>query len=283
MLPPWAQDPVPPQPSPVPPEQGELPAVTDSGVGEAPAQPTSPTDTQPGVPSTPFAPRMGDLGSARKYMTKFTTGGGGAGRARTVGKSYVKGRGGASGATKSATSGRAATAKLGGFLSSVARNGWQATARAMGLEQYVGKSINATLAGIVNVLAPNGALVEESAARTAVNQAMYELYDKFDLGDGDLTKLDNLDESTVRDVMQSSVATYIYTRWLGELGDRIESKSVSDDQAVKLEREVKDYVRETVKLDMTKVNVLALDWGGQEGQKFVERIFLEAYGFLEAK
>lgn len=285
LLPPWAPDPIPALSStPVPMEPEDLPAVSGSEASETPSPVATTTDSQTGVAvATPFGPRMANLSSARRRMTKFTTGGGGTGRARAAGRSYVKGRGGASGATKSATSGRAAAASLGGFLSSVARNGWQATARAMGLEQYVGKSINTTLAAIVNILAPNGALVEESAARTAVNQAMYELYDQFDLGNGDLSKLDNLDETTVRGVLQSSVVTYIYTRWLGELGDRIESKSVSDEQAVKLEREVKDYVRETVKLDMAKVNVLALDWSGQEGQRFVERIFSEAYGFLEAE
>lgn len=78
-----------------------------------------------------------------------------------------------------------------------------------------------------------------------------------------------------------SVAQSIYLRWLKDLGKCIEIGTATASQALRLEREVKDYVRETLTLDLQGQDVLRIDWQGREGQNIVERIYQEAYGFLE--
>lgn len=273
LLPPWAQN-----GSPVPP-----PPVADGTAEDGLASP--PLDGIPAVPGTaPFAQPgsipLVNLRPAKVAMGKFTSGGGG-NRVRSAGRTYVQGRGGASGAARSAIGGRASTARLGGFLSSVAARGWQEAVRVLGLARLVGQAPEAVVAALVDVLAPAGSMLEDAAARRAVNEALWSLYDRFDLEDGNLDKLDRMDRATVAEMVETSVVTYIYTRWLQELGQRIESKAVSDDQAAMLEKQVKDYVKETVKLDFTEKDVLGLDWTGTQGQHMVERIFREAYSFLE--
>ena len=51
-----------------------------------------------------------------------------------------------------------------------------------------------------------------------------------------------MDADSIRSAVVSSVSAYIYHRWLQELGDRIEENAVTADDAVRLEKEVRDYV-----------------------------------------
>ena len=46
-----------------------------------------------------------------------------------------------------------------------------------------------------------------------------------------------------------------YNRWLQEVGDRIELHSVSADEAVNLERQVRQFVVETVQIDFADIDV----------------------------
>jgi len=153
----------------------------------------------------------------------------------------------------------------------------------LGLARLVGQPAEAVVAALLDVLAPAGATLEEAAARKAATEALWALYDRFGLEDGDLGKLDRMDRGTVAEMIEVSVVTYIYGRWLQELGERLESRSVSDQEAVTLERQVKEYVKETVKLDLAKADVLGVDWAGAAGRRLVEQVYQEAYSFLEAE
>jgi hypothetical protein len=130
-------------------------------------------------------------------------------------------------------------------------------------------------------LAPSGATLEEAAARRAISDALFSLYERYDLENADLSRLDAMDGDAIRDALQVSVASYIYHRWLQELGDRIEENAIDADQAYRLEREVRDYVQLAVRLDLANVDVMNMDWDGQEGRQLMDRIYNEAYSLLE--
>ena len=139
------------------------------------------------------------------------------------------------------------------------------------------------LAAIANALAPDGATQEEAVARQAVNETLAYLYERYGLADGDLTKLDAMDRAGVAEAVGVSVTAYIYHRWVQELGRKIEENSVSAQDAVRLERDVRAFIAETVLLDMTRVDPVTLDWGGPAGQRFVEQIYADAYAMLEGE
>ena len=179
-------------------------------------------------------------------------------------------------------SGRASTGRLGSFLSTVATRGIETAGRELGLAGLAGRSAAAVFAEIANRLAPSGATLEEAAARRAVDDALYALYERYDLGTADISSIDQMDADAIRDAIESSVSAYIYHRWLQELGDRIEENAVTVEDAVRLEREVRDYIEHTMHLDLQDVDVLRLDWVGPEGSGIVERIYREAYGLLES-
>ncbi|MHC5719880.1 MAG: hypothetical protein ACYTX0_49565, partial [Nostoc sp.] len=114
-----------------------------------------------------------------------------------------------------------------------------------------------------------------------VNEALENLYEQYVLDGGDITKLDQMGAQEVGKAIETVVSSYIYNRWLGELEIVLESKAVSIKDAIRLERDMKEYIRECVRLDMQGVNVLTMDWNGSSGQQFIEKIFIEAYSILE--
>lgn len=277
LLPDWAQ---PVGDGPAAPDSGQSPegGPDQTGVDQAldGNQPGTPASNQPqAVPSVSFR-------GAKSSMTQYVNSGGGGGGIGRVARHYVGARGGAGRSAQAAVSGRASTGRLGSFLSGVASRGLETAAREIGLGNLEGRPAIAVFAEIANRLAPSGATLEEAAARRAVDDALYALYKKFDLGTADISSLNNMDADTIRDAVEASVSAYIYHRWLQELGDRIEENAITTDEAVRLEKEVRDYVEHTVRLDLRDVDVLRLNWEGPEGSRIVERIYREAYGLLES-
>lgn len=251
-----------------------------NGEGEKDSPDSQSTDQPAGGTQPPQTPTVNFRG-AKSSMTRFVSGGEGNGNVGRVGRNYVAARGGSRRSAQAATSGRSSTARLGSFLSSVASQGVAAAAREFGLGELAGRSAYEVFAAIANRLAPSGATLEEAAARHAVDDALLGLYRKYDLENTDLLSLDQMDGEAIRDAVESSVSAYIYHRWLQELGDRIEENAVTADQAVRLEREVREYVEQTVRLDLRNIDALTLDWNGNEGRRIVERIYQEAYGLIE--
>ena len=72
----------------------------------------------------------------------------------------------------------------------------------------------------------------------------------------DFTALDNLAEKDMQLVVKEYASSYIFNRWLHELGLKIEEKALSIKDLVEIEREAKMYIKDAVKLDFSKFNVL---------------------------
>ncbi|RZM77810.1 hypothetical protein DYY88_14640 [Leptolyngbya iicbica LK] len=149
------------------------------------------------------------------------------------------------------------------------------------MSSFIGKDSESIFTAISNALAPAGASREEAIARRAVNEALEVLYEQVLLADGDLTKLDQMGTQEIAQALQASVSSYIYQRWLAELEVVLEKKAISANQAVRYERDMRVYIQECVELDMQGIDVLNMDWNGQAGQQFIDKIFTEAYRILE--
>ena len=220
--------------------------------------------------------------SARSSFGSAISTGGDKNEYRRAASKYVRARGGSGGAARDARAARIATTRLGGFLSSVSTRGLEATLRTFGLSAVVGKGAGAVFAAILDALAPEGALREEAVARKATAEALERLYDLYGLEDGDLAKLEKMSGAVVTEAVIESVTCYIYRLWLEELSIRIEDGALSALAAVSLERDVADFVRESVKLDLKGSDVVKIDWEGAEGRGLIDRIYSEAYDLLGA-
>ncbi len=276
LLPAWALPPVVAPPEEQPPE---VPAGPEETPADAAPVTNDPVDNPQPAMAPPLTGPTGTWKSARIGFGKAV-----ASRTpqsfRNAARAYARAsRGGGSGAT-GARSGKQAMAALGGFLSAAAGQGLQRALEGLGLGSVVGRDVSEVLAAISNALAPDGATKEEAAARDAVNEAIETLYERF-LSEGrDLTALETMGPTDIAAAIAACVESYIYNRWLGDLGVRIEQKAVSAAQAVRIERDVRAFIHETVRLDMSRVDFMTLDWRGDAGRHFVETIYREAYALF---
>ncbi len=289
LLPAWALEPLATAPPPAPPPapeppaaDGQAPAAPDGDPppsGDGPPLPTAPQPVTPqltvALPRRPSAPWR----AAKRRMGRVASGGG-RGAIAAAARSYVRAKGGARQAARSARASRAAVAGFGGFLADAARRGLGEALRRLG-GLVLGKDAEAAFAAIVDAVAPAGALPEEAAARKGIVEALWQLYDKLSLQDGGWEKLEAVDAGTVSAALETAVVECVYARWIQEVGIALERKAPTPGEARRRERDVKQYVRESVRLDFAGKDVLAIDWAGTEGRKFVESKFVEAYAIFE--
>jgi hypothetical protein len=212
-------------------------------------------------------------------MTNFATKGT-AGRLRNAARKYVRARGGSKKAAGSASSGQRSTASLGAFLADVVSRGFEQAATAIGVGNLLGQPVETVLAAILNAIAPEGATADDITARRADADVLAALFDELKVQDGGVAKLNSMDASSVASAIQASVASYIYHRWLLDLGKRLEERAVTPKQAVKLERDVKQHVKNLVKINLYGKDVLKVDWRGNEGRQLTQQIYEEAYELL---
>lgn len=256
-----------------------VPAIPDWASAGGEAEGAAPPDGD--GPEAPGVTAPGAWRKAKSSLTRATGVGAGAGALRQAGRDYVRALGGSRGATRSASSGRSAGTALGAFLSDVSSQGLRPALANLGLAHLVGRDVHTVLLAVGNAVSPEGASREAAAARRAALEALRELGQQIEADGKDLESLDAVSPELLRATVEAFIAAYVYERWLAELGLRIEKKATTEAQAVRLEREVKAFVKSLVKLDFREVDVARFDWKGVAGRNLVERLLGEAYGLLE--
>lgn len=277
LLPPWA----------FPEPEGEnqspgLPSDTPLDSEPANSQPPQPPVELPSVPSiSPPEQKPMSWRAAKTALGRSVSDGSAGNSLGKAGRSYARALGGAQNASRSARAGRSAATRLGQFLSDIGNQGISEALQNLGLSKFIGKDAETVFAAISEALAPTSALREEAIAREAVNETLESLYEQYILQDGDITKLDQMNTQSIEQALETVVSAYIYNRWLGELEIVLEKKAISTKDAIKLERDMKQFIRESVHLDFQGVNILALNWKSSSGQQLIEKIFTDAYSILE--
>jgi hypothetical protein len=217
---------------------------------------------------------------ARRAMTSAVKKGGTSARLRLAGRRYVSAKGGAKKSASTAVAGRAATARIGNFISDVSARGFADAARTLGLQNTVGQKVEVVLAAVINAIAPPGTNNDDAIARRAASETLREVFEKHGVEESGLDALNAMTPADVADTIELSVAAYVYQRWLFDLSQRIEQNAVSETEAVKLERDVKTFVAGLVKLKLDGNQALQVDWNGAQGKKFVQDIYEAAYKLL---
>ncbi len=282
LLPDWALPaPIPavpqPQPIPAPPGDGPVPQdPSDTGQPIHPAAPAlQPTQTPTYGPLT-GKPRWTMAG---RSLGRVAASGGSRGMGRAA-QRYVRARGGSKRASASSPSGRRATASLAGFLSDVARNGFADAFANLGLGSVVGRDLDSVIAAVNDAVCPAGTDREEVAAREASTETFEEVFADIIKADADVSQLDAMTAAGVGKAIEAMVASYIYNRWLGDLGVKIEEKTISPQQAVLVEQRMREFIRDAVKLDLQQKDPLKVDWRGTEGKELMSQIYSDAYSVI---
>lgn len=223
----------------------------------------------------------GSWQSAKSLMTRYVNSSGDSGKLKKAARSYVQARGGSTGASKSAISGKMATSNLGNFFSGVVTKGIESTLESYGLNHIIGDSVENVFMAIAEAISPKGDSIENSIARQATIDTLAYIYDKYNFEDNDIEKFDSMKENDIREVLELCIESYIYERWLQELGIRIEENAISERQAIRLEMEVKDLVKTSVSLDFQDYDLLNVNFNDGKGKKIIDDIYKQAYTQLE--
>ena len=133
---------------------------------------------------------------------------------------------------------------------------------------------------LIDTLLDNGVNFDENIAREAIEDALASFYKKCSENQN-FKSLEHLTEEQLKRAIEDFVSGYIYKRWLQKLGNCIERKAVSEIEAVKLEGEVKIYVRDLVNLELDSRNILSIDWNGDEGRQMIDSLYEDAYSLIE--
>lgn len=213
-------------------------------------------------------------------MSSVAKGGGDGRRLRVAARRYVNAKGGARSASLSSPAGRATTAAIGGFFSGVATGGVTEAVRNLGLQAIVGQRAEAVLSAVINAIAPAGTTNDAAIARRAASETLRELFEKYGVEQGGIEALDAMTAADVADAVELSVSSYVYQRWLFDLSLKIEEHAISETEAVRLERDVKGFVKGLVRLKLDGGQGVTLDWNGAAGKALVEEIYEAAYRLL---
>jgi len=185
LLPPWADEETLLPPDGTPDEGDDEPPADDVDAADEPQDVAQQDGDTPPEPLVSWR-------APKSTMTRWVRGSGPTSLG-SVARSYVAASGGPRGAPAASRQGRTATARIGGFLADGLRNGFAQAARNLGLQNFVGRDAQFVLASFIDLLAPDGALREDAAARKAVIETMSELFGRFDVETNGLDALDSLD------------------------------------------------------------------------------------------
>ena len=192
---------------------------------------------------------------------------------------FVGSQGGTARAARSARAGRRTAQRFTGFLATLTTQGVDAAAKRFHLQQYLGRSAEELLAGLVDRIAPSGAQLEDAAARSAAVTTLAELFRERGVEDNGLAALESLSPDDVRETLLAFVVNYLDERISQVLAKGLEDRPADEVRA--REQDIHRFIEETVRLDLSGVD-LRMDWNSTAAGRVIERILQDAYGFIES-
>jgi len=245
--------------------------------------PQSPTEPEKDSNPPQETPKQNDKTKkwqkAKNTMSRYASNGGGVDRLRKAGSAYTAAKGGAKKAAALAASGKKSAKRIALFLATTASSGISEGLRSIGLSELVGKDIDTVFNGIFEALTDKGNDFDSAIARQAMEDALIEQYSQCSKNNN-FDSMEHLDSTQIKESIESYVGSYVYKKWLQELGNCIERKSVSAKEAVKLEKEVKVFVNDLVSLELGSRDILTIDWSSDEGESVISSIFEDVYSLL---
>lgn len=213
------------------------------------------------------------LGAFSKKPNKLTF--------RRAVKSYVKASGGATNIVKSANHGKIVANQFASFLNNIRTDGIDKAYENLGNRKISGDSVEQVFNNLAEMLSSGGGTDEETIARNAVIEALAKIYEDFDIENNPIESLDNLTEEQTGIYLEYYLTSYIYERWLHELGVKLEESNISPVEAVKVEKDAFDFIQSIVSLKFDDYNLSSFDYHSEVGKAIIEEIFIQAYSLIE--
>jgi hypothetical protein len=203
---------------------------------------------------------------------------GGEGLARRVMARHVGTLGGAGAAVGSATAGVSTAQRLARMLADIGTTGFDAALRTYGLERLIGRDRFDVLEALIEVIAPPGADLESEAARSAAFDVIGEIFAEGESYE-ELARAE-LDRDGVLRALELFIAWYVYNRADPVIEQRL--SRLDSGEAERRNRELVDYLRQLVRLELGERDPFAVAWDEPEGRALIEGLLHDVYRQLEA-
>lgn len=217
--------------------------------------------------------------SAKRQLGQAVSGRTGRAGYEKAGRAYVRARGGSKQAAATGRSARAATASLGRFLSDVRNNGFGPAMERLGLATFVGRSAHTVFAAILDAIAPEGKTREEVATREAISETLASLFGEFVTDDPGGAFVDAMTAEAINSAIQASIVAAAFNRFTGDLARQLEEKAISSTEALRVERDIRQYMVDTVQLDFTGKDPLNMQWE-TVGGAMIDTLYEDAYRMI---
>lgn len=194
-------------------------------------------------------------------------------------KKYIKASGGANNLVKNSNAGVRSTVNLGNFLASIKQNGLYDTLREFNIK-YEGRNIEDVLSDIVNIISKDSISKEDSVAKNATVQALENIYEFIEDNNMELQALENMSNDMFDTVLCNYISAYIWEKMLNDLESRFEKYSSSPVEALEIENEFKQYIKNKVDIAYNKLSIKYEQFSNKNAISLVESIYKDCYNVL---
>lgn len=193
-------------------------------------------------------------------------------------RDYVRALGGAAAAASGATAGQVALRKMAQLFANAQSLGTREAFRLAGLGHLAGRDTTSVLCGLLDELTGPGSLLEEAAAKKAMQDLLDERFSEIE----DWEALDHaLSATDLSGLIRDFICMYIFVRITQDLGMRLENGSPSPENLSIAYEQLLTCIQAVVGIDTEGIDPIDVDWAGQQGHDLIARWIAEAYGFLE--
>jgi hypothetical protein len=170
-------------------------------------------------------------------------------------------------------SSRTTGARLASFLVDSQRHGATEALRRVNLAHLADRPIHEVLSGIADVVCPDGGTIDEGIARRAFMETVA------DVAILELGPLDSISNAEMETIFESFTANAILGRILNDVGTKAIILPASVDAAVRVERQIRDYIKGAVHDSISRCGGIA---GVTQAQvnDFVRKVYESAFEIL---
>ncbi len=164
------------------------------------------------------------------------------------------------------------------MLAGIGTAGFDAALRTYGLDRLIGKDRFDVLEGLIEAIVPPGADLESEAARSAAFDVIGEIFPEGESYE-ELAGIE-LDRDGVLRALELFITWYIYNRADPVIEQRL--SRLDTGEAERRNRELVDYIRQLVRLELGERDPFTVAWDGPEGRGIIEGLVGDVYRQLEA-
>lgn len=147
---------------------------------------------------------------------------------------------------------------------------------AVGLGHLIGSDRFTILSQLLDRFAGAGSDLEAQSARDALLDVLDEVLPADDVALDDV----RLDETRVIELLQMYLAALIYNRAIPVIDERL-TRLENPRLAQRRDRELREFIEALVRLRTQGQSPLSIDWAGNDGRTFIERMLRAVYDQLE--